>query len=550
MKKVDITQLIKIIKEALQNGKTFELPVAGNSMQPFFKPGRDVVVLKTPVFPLKKGSVALFFYLQRGQYAMHRVVGVQKSGSEYYYTFMGDNCKTYEENIPGRDVVAVVESVKSGGKTLRLNSPLQKLKFWGFKTFFKKRLTKAEKAAAAEYSKALQAQQTKKTEGMFAFLIKLVAAAVNEDAQPPQPPNGVNWGTVLQLAEMQMITSPLYYALKKYGGSLQMPTVLLNRIADLRRTYLQMSLRRDFEAQEILNEFEQAKIKVLPHKGWFLKEEYPSTDMRMMSDIDFLIEEQALPAADAILKRRGLKTELKSQRGNSYSNKPNIYLEVHTSLTKPDDENFAYFKTIWQNAYLVQGSEYIYRLTDEYEYLYAVQHIKHHLYGGGVGIKMLLDIYLMNKNHPHLASSAVIKEQLAKIGLTDFEKAIANLCQSWFADPQANIIIDDVAQFVLNSGTYGSINTAVPTQQKRTGARYFLSKLFPTFDYLSAKVNVLKKAPFLYPFAVVYFWCWRLFVKRNVSAKAITRYSSTSWEQGAKRTEEVFLKLGIKTKKQ
>ncbi|MDR3267203.1 MAG: S24/S26 family peptidase [Tannerella sp.] len=118
---MEITQewLFEETKVFLAEGKKVILRVKGNSMNPYLRTGKDVVVLSPVVGDedLQTGVIVLFTY--RDRYILHRIIGRQ--GDKY--VIRGDGVCKGKEIVPRNDILAVVHSViRPGGKEVFVES--------------------------------------------------------------------------------------------------------------------------------------------------------------------------------------------------------------------------------------------------------------------------------------------------------------------------------------------------------------------------------------------------------------------------------------------
>lgn len=99
----------------LEEKRDVEITVAGNSMYPLWKHGRDSVVLAgCDRYALKKGDVPLY-RRPSGQLVLHRIVRV----NELTYEMCGDAQTRIEYDLPKENVIAVVKSFTRKGKQYR-----------------------------------------------------------------------------------------------------------------------------------------------------------------------------------------------------------------------------------------------------------------------------------------------------------------------------------------------------------------------------------------------------------------------------------------------
>lgn len=123
-KLVDIKELVPIMQEQLNAGKTVSFIPRGNSMRPLLGDGTDMVVLKKPDGRLHHFDMPLYHRKETDKYILHRVVGFRKDGT---YVMLGDNNFEREYNISDDDIVGVVTSFCRKGKMYSTNNVIYRL---------------------------------------------------------------------------------------------------------------------------------------------------------------------------------------------------------------------------------------------------------------------------------------------------------------------------------------------------------------------------------------------------------------------------------------
>ncbi len=128
-KQIDLKDLVPIMKEQLDQGKTVSFVPSGKSMKPMLDDGKDMIILKKPKNKLRIHDVALYYRAEDSKYVVHRVVGFEKNGS---YIMRGDNNIMKEHNIPMSDVIGVVTAYYHKGKMREVDHPLYRIycDFW------------------------------------------------------------------------------------------------------------------------------------------------------------------------------------------------------------------------------------------------------------------------------------------------------------------------------------------------------------------------------------------------------------------------------------
>lgn len=109
--KIDTKIYLSFLKEMIEQNMDVSIVISGNSMSPFLVNQRDVIYLSKINRKLKKGDFVLYQRLS-GQYVVHRIVKVKKSG----YYLAGDNQIAIEGPILDKQIFGLVTKVKRKGK--------------------------------------------------------------------------------------------------------------------------------------------------------------------------------------------------------------------------------------------------------------------------------------------------------------------------------------------------------------------------------------------------------------------------------------------------
>ena len=110
MKPLSYDDLLPLMEEMFSLGKDVEFIPHGNSMLPLLHSGKNRVVLKKPIFPLKKYDIP-FYRRTDGQFVLHRIIAVKEKG----YMCCGDGQITKEYPVTDGQVLAVVKGYYTAG---------------------------------------------------------------------------------------------------------------------------------------------------------------------------------------------------------------------------------------------------------------------------------------------------------------------------------------------------------------------------------------------------------------------------------------------------
>lgn len=361
----------------------------------------------------------------------------------------------------------------------------------------------------------------------FIYLLKLIASVLN--GKKATFDKNADWNILLELSKKHSATNLLYYAVNTFTDEqkAEIEPQVIGELAKQHSLAVVKESNQQFYAEQIIGDFEKNHIKNMPLKGFFLKNSYPSPDMRAMSDIDILFDTPDYPQIKKILtKNHQMMIDNEYDTTFSFNLPPFFHLEMHSSLIDKTIGN-EYLENAFDRAISRNGFSYSYKMTDEDAYIYMVYHTAGHFLEGGIGIKMIMDFYVFIKEYGDKLDWEYVNTRLKESGLFDFEQCIKSLSYKWFSSDSIVTELDNVGQFVLLSGTYGRFDVSMLSQslqdqssseeknKKSNGITFLLKNIFPPYSKMIMIYPVVKKLPFLYPFSWVYRWFHRLIQDKN-----------------------------------
>ena len=309
-------------------------------------------------------------------------------------------------------------------------------------------------------------------------VIYLAACMVNGVKPNAKRVAGMNLEQLYTAADRHLLTGITAYALENAG--IHDPAFIQAQNKAIRKVAL-----FDSERKDVLDELEKAGIWYMPLKGCVLKEKYPQIGMRQMADNDILYDVLRSEDVRKIMESLGFTTVL-YVRDNGYSHdvhkkEPVCNFEMHRALFPPgvDDAIFAYYRNIRQKMVKDEGNDYGYHLSPEDFYLYMTAHEYKHYSNGGTGLRSLLDTYVYL--HSTKLNMAYVAAEAEKIGIAAFEEANRTLAQHLFSGEELTAEDLEMLDYILSSGTYGSIVHRVKNTMKKkhwTKAQYALGRFF------------------------------------------------------------------------
>lgn len=267
--------------------------------------------------------------------------------------------------------------------------------------------------------------------------------------------------------------------------------------------------RTQCECDQLCSTLENAGIPFLPLKGAVLRGYYPEAWMRTSCDIDVLVRRDDLDRAVACLTET-LNYEEKGRETHDVSlfSPMGIHVELHFDLVEEGRANGAIdvLRSVWDNVSLHEPQQYWYDMSDAFFYFYHIAHMAKHFECGGCGIRPFIDLWILDgmENADRAARDAL----LAKGGLLQFANASRALSGVWFGGAEEDALSQQLQDFLLHGGSYGSADNRVALQQRNKGGRigYMLSRIFIPYHKLRRYYPILEKHKWLMPVMQVRRW--------------------------------------------
>lgn len=321
-------------------------------------------------------------------------------------------------------------------------------------------------------------------------------------------PNDFDFSNGVKIAKRHKIEVMFYYGALNCG---------FEKNASMRELFMPVSVniaadeQQVFSVKELFAAFDEQKIDYMPLKGVLLKNIYPKSEMRSMSDADILIKTEQYDKIRAVMLKLGYNAVLESDHELVW-NRNSISIELHKRLIPSYNKDYySYFGDGWRLAKVKNGTAY--SMTDEDQLIYLFTHFAKHYRDGGIGIKHMTDLWVYRKSKPNL-DEKYIKNELTALQLFDFYVNIKNTLSVWFDGKKEDPKTDFITDVIFNSGVYGTrdkhaVSDAVKLSKStdKVKTKKVFKLLFPSCRVLSVKYPCLKKAPFLLPFV----WIYRIF---------------------------------------
>lgn len=331
------------------------------------------------------------------------------------------------------------------------------------------------------------------------FLIGLIRSCV-KDEQVNLNTENLDKRAFLRLVNKHNLQVVAYTGLKKNNIYDDKFFVLKKQVYSL----LTYSSVQQQETEKLLKLLDENGIECVPLKGYHVKRLYPSVEMRFLSDFDCLIKKSDYKKVKKILKGTEFKYDSETIKHISYHSSSGGLFEIHSQLYERfiDDE----FENSLFEEGLVDGYERVYKTSIEKQYVIVLAHLASHFLGGGIGIRNLIDAYLLDKED---LNREKLDEMLVKYKLKTFNERVVKACRVLFDDEESDEFTDEFIDYSFNSFPYGdekgkdltdlarSYNGDIKSAQKGTLWR----KIYPPYESMKGIYPFLEKKKWLLPFA-------------------------------------------------
>lgn len=340
------------------------------------------------------------------------------------------------------------------------------------------------------------------------YLIELLKAELNREAAG-ELPSECKPEQIFAIAEFHSVSGMALYALERNGTKIS--GELLEKWRQARDKALVKDLTQQLELEQIGASFAAAGIRYLPLKGSVLKRLYPQSDMRTMSDIDILIDEENAESVQKILLEMGYTCE-DYEKGvhDVYYKPPVMNIEVHRALFEEHGKEYTkVFSDPWGMCE-TDESGIVYKFNNDAFFAYLLAHAAAHYEDCGIGIRAIMDLWVYTRSG-EISSAEKAFEILEPTGKAGLARELYKLACVWFGGAERTEKTEQSERYVLSSGVHGTIeNSAVNCIEKSGGkGRYLLKKFFPSFSFMRSQYPILKRFPPLLPIV----WIIRIFQK-------------------------------------
>ncbi len=363
----------------------------------------------------------------------------------------------------------------------------------------------------------------------YAYYLSLVSSVLNGTEQQ-LPYENCNLDHIRQISNDTRMDAIFDEAIIMLSKKFSVSAELLSYAKKDLNHWIYIDTAMKYEIENLLKCFDKEQIYNLPMKGYFLKNDYPNPFDRSLADYDVLFEIKDIEKIKDLFNKNGYKFLKNDSQQYHFTKQPFMYIEMHCSLLKKNNKNYAFFENQLEKAKVRDGYSFSKEMSLEDYYIYMLLHSAKHFSEGGIGIRMIADEYVFYKKYADKLDWAYLDDCFNQCGIQIFEKKLRDISLKWFSKGSEVKDFDDVEEYILLSMTLGRVDVAVMSEMERrrvnteTGRKKsrfvnFISSLFPNKTYMENKYSFVEKMPILLPYSWACMWCRRIFIDRNINIK-------------------------------
>jgi len=275
--------------------------------------------------------------------------------------------------------------------------------------------------------------------------------------------SNIDSNKLFELANQQTVSPILYPVIQKYFPIINLDQDINERWKNITFYIVTKQLIMTNEVNSVFCLFRENFIPIISLKGLFLKQLYPQPELRMMSDIDVLIEEKNMHKAIELLKTLNYYPSPDDLEDPNYMHiemkkRGSFSVELHRTLWHPTIMNkydaSLWLEHIWKNKRELESEGINYTaLALEDEIINLIIHFARHLIDSGASLRNLCDIALFLNRYLNQLDAEYIEETLTSMNLFIFYQYILSTCNMFLglSFPLKHNIAEEKLNILMNN---------------------------------------------------------------------------------------------------
>lgn len=303
----------------------------------------------------------------------------------------------------------------------------------------------------------------------YEYLIHLLICAL-KDEQPEEKPENISFEKVFTLGKLHEVGNIAFLSVDRLENK---PVKdLYNEWQVFYFHSVQRDARQSEERAKILSLLHENKIRTLEAQGTVTKKYYPYPELRMMSDIDIIVDKENLPKINELVQSLGYETELTDKEEVNAFNHNGMEIEFHYDfftehMYTPKEKYYNAVNSPFEHAKPKNDNAFEYILDETYFYLYSLLHTIKHFEHSGCGIRRIMDIYILNNALKDKIDFDFINSVIVKYGFRDSADKLFALEKFWFENIEPSVDLTDTIKDIISGGNHGTDDLKLKNELKQ-----------------------------------------------------------------------------------
>ena len=255
----------------------------------------------------------------------------------------------------------------------------------------------------------------------------------------------------------------------------------------------------NYASDQIGDALNAAGVQYAALKGGILKNDYPASHMRYMSDLDFYIMPEDRRKVKSSMEELGGRVIGTDTGDESYLLLDWVIVEFHGAFLYKRGRNIEPYS---YPEYFEPSEK---KLTEEGFALNLIGHTIFDLSWAGPGIRYILDQWIYRHRHQPQPDWNAVNDRLRKDGVYEAAQNLSALADYLFSDGEETALNLQMADYVIQGGLYGKRSRKAASEAARSGSKFnaVFRRIFFGKREFENRYPRLKKHPYLLPAAWV-----------------------------------------------
>ena len=292
----------------------------------------------------------------------------------------------------------------------------------------------------------------------YEYLLHLLYCFIHGE-KPSEKPDNISFERVFELGKIHEVANIAFLSVEMLEN--KPDDALYNEWKIYYYFSVERDSRQEAERERIINALHESGIRTLEAQGTVTKKYYPQRELRMMSDIDIIVDYESFKKAEAVLEKLGYEINEQQEFEIEAENAQKLIVEFHADFFTEFMYNRAerYSKAInkpFEHAKPNESDPLTFDLDDTYFYFYSLLHTIKHFEVAGCGIRRILDLYYLKKAFESKIDNDLVSRIIDENGFRPSYETLFAVERLWFENEGSELDLTEAINDIIISGNHGA----------------------------------------------------------------------------------------------